>query len=144
MHGRGRDDLPPGREPTPIAIVIDPNTSANRKPTTRPISSGGVRSWNSVWLGMMKTMFATPGPNVSPSAIGRLPVSASRNDEHAPDRVAGDDHPALREARPDEPDHEAADQVADAEPGLEEAVGRLSPIRRCRRRSTCVGSASAR
>ena len=24
---------------------------------------GGVRSWNSVWLGMTKTMFATPIPN---------------------------------------------------------------------------------
>ena len=35
-----------------IAIVIDPNTSENRKPTTRPIRSAGVRSWNSVWLGI--------------------------------------------------------------------------------------------
>jgi hypothetical protein len=26
---------------------------------------------------MMKTMFATPDPNISPSAIGRLPVTAS-------------------------------------------------------------------
>ena len=45
-----------------------------------------------------------------------------QEDEETPRRVAGDDHPTLRQARPDQADDEPADQVADADPGLEEAV----------------------
>ena len=116
--------------PSAIASVIDPKTSANRKPTTRPISSGGVRSWNSVWLGITKTMFAMPDPNASPSASARLPVSASRTHAEPAQRVADDDHPALGETRADQADDEPADEVADADAGLEEAVDASSPTDR--------------
>ena len=44
-----------------------PATSA-RKLTTRPSMLLGVRSWKSVWLGITNTMFATPMPNISPTA----------------------------------------------------------------------------
>ena len=118
-----------------IAIVIDPNTSANRKPITRPSISGGVRSWNIVWLGMTKTMFAIPEPNISPSAIGRLPVSASSATQMPQSRVADDHDLAAGEVRPDEADDEPADQVADADRRLEEPVRGLARHRRARRRS---------
>ena len=65
MTGADADDLA-RNPPSAIAIDIAPNTSANRKPMTRPSSSGGVRSWNIVWLGMTNIMFAMPGPEHQP------------------------------------------------------------------------------
>ena len=61
-----------------VAIVITPNTIANRRLTTRAISSGGVRSWNSVWLGMTNAMLAMPMPNMSESRIGRGGMKPTR------------------------------------------------------------------
>ena len=77
MTGPGPNTWP-STDPTAIAIAIDPKTSAKRKPTTRPISACGVRSWKSVWLGMMKTMLATPCPIARPIASGRLSTIANR------------------------------------------------------------------
>ena len=62
--------------PRPIDSVIAPNTSENRKPTTRPMRLPGVRSWNSVWLGMTKTMFAMPIPNAIARTNPRFPDNA--------------------------------------------------------------------
>ena len=68
-HGTGPEHAH-SSPPTAIAIDIPPNTRAKRRLTTRPISSGGVRSWNSVWLGMTNAMLATPQPNSSPRTSG--------------------------------------------------------------------------
>ncbi len=38
-----------------------------------------MRSWNSVWLGMMNAMFATPTPNSSPSTSGTDDTLPIRN-----------------------------------------------------------------
>jgi hypothetical protein len=40
--------------------------------------SAGVRSWNIVWLGITKIMFAMPRPSIRPSAIGSWSVSPMR------------------------------------------------------------------
>ena len=79
----------PGREDRrrrAIAIVIEPKTSANRRLTTRPIRSGGVRSWKRVWLGMTKTMLATPCPNGSPIATPDIVGEREQGDAAAPTR----------------------------------------------------------
>ena len=86
-----------------------------------------MRSWNSVWLGMMKTMLAMPMPKAMARTTPRLPDSAISGGQQAEDRVAGDDHAALRQSGADQTDHEPADQVAGALAALDEAVdGRAS------------------
>ena len=88
MTGPGPNEL--RRRPTRAASRSSSSRTRARtgSPTTRPISSGGVRSWKSVWLGMMKTMFATPCPNARPDRHARLPVSANRKIRTPHSRVA--------------------------------------------------------
>ena len=120
-HQRRRWSARPARHRPPSATAIDPKTSANRKPTTRPISADGVRSWNSAWLGMTKTMFAMPSPNAEPEDDPEVARSGRSRTVNEPGRdVAGADHPALGEARADEADDEPTDQVADADARLDE------------------------
>ncbi len=108
------------RRPSPR--VIEPNTAEKRKEITRPIMSSGVRSMNSVWVGMTKTMFAAPMPSARPSATPTFPVSARPVDAGAVDDVPDDDRAAAGDAAADQPDREASDQVADPDRCLDEAV----------------------
>ena len=108
-----------------VAIVIPPNTSANRKLTTRAMSSGGVRSWNSVWLGMTKRHVrdadAEQQREHRPGAAGSSPRRITRT----PNTVyaAMISRPFAHAGR-DEAQREPADQVAEADRRLHERVGR--------------------
>ena len=84
---RCRADGAAASPPSAIASVIDPKTSANRKPTTRPISSGGVRCWKRTWLGITKTMFAMPAPSSSPKSSDQAAAQREEHDQPQPNRT---------------------------------------------------------
>ena len=79
MTGAGADDWPRTAAERASRSSSTRTPGRTGSPTTRPIISGGVRSWNRVWLGMTKTMFATPCPKPARSRPRRLPDSANRN-----------------------------------------------------------------
>ena len=93
------------------------------------MSSGGVRRWKSVWLGITNARFAhAHAERRSPIASRQVPGEGERATASARRDVADDHHLPEREPAPDQPDDEPADEVARADRALEEAVRLLSAI----------------